>query len=294
MSSKWAIALFGAVLPAQSVLVGASGTLTLSMSGSGPVQTVTQAVNGTTTLLVGTVGIASLTTGTATNLSLHAFSPPWPGPTVGWWSQATGDVVVSYSASAPVAGVLRLDLAPACIMGMPPFIDVNDDGEREIPPTGVATTVDVPVVLGPRPIRIRIFDSVVNFGATCISTASVTFVPQPTNLVTAGTACGSSLAASMRPAALQTGQLTLHVDDLPTSASIVAAIAFGGTPTPMGATCGPGLVADGWLILTPAGGGFDLPIPLSAGLVGTVELQYVALQLPFLLQWSNRVGLTLP
>ncbi len=294
MKMRALLLLCGAALPAQNLTVGATGTLMLSWKGSGPVQTLSQSVNNDTTLQNGQVGDVSIQTGTTTTLSLSAQSPPWPGPTMGWWSQAAADVVVRYSAPVATAGVLRLNLVPACIMVAPPSIDVGDDGLYEIPPTGLPTTVDVPVVLGPRPISIRIVDTVVNFGAQCLSTASITFLPQPTNLLTTGIACGSSLAASVLAPSLQPGRLTLHVDDLPTPTNVLAAIAFGGVQTPMGSSCNPGLIADGWLFVTPTAGGFDLPIPLGAGLTGAVELQYVGLQLPFQLQWSNRVSLTLP
>ena len=295
MKMRALLLLCGAALPAQNVTIGATGTLMLSWQGSGPLQTLTQTVNNDTTLQSSQVGDASVQIGSTTTLSLSAQSPPWPGPTMGWWSQASADVIVTCSTTVPTAGVLRLNLVPACIMGAPPSIDVGDDGLYEIPPTGLPTTVDVPVVLGPRPISIRIVDTVVNFGgAQCLSTASIQFVPQPSNLVTTGVACGSSLAASVLAPSLQAGRLTLHIDDLPTPTNVLAAIAFGAVPTPMGSSCNPGLIADGWLFVTPTAGGLDLPIPLGTGLTGAVELQHVGLQLPFQLQWSNRVRLTLP
>ncbi len=291
------LSLLAAALPAQNVVVDASGTLTLGWQGNGPAQWLTQTVNGPTTLQSGQVGSAALTLGVTTTLTLSAQSPPWPGPTVGWWSNAAADVLVTYAATVPVAGILRLSLLPACSMGILPAVDVDDDGLFEIAPTGVATQVDVPAVLGPRPIVVRIVDSTVSFGAACVSTASIQFLAQPANLATAGVACGSSLAATLLSPTPQPGRLTLHVDDHPTTpAATFAALAFGATPLVTGPSCGPGLIADGWLFLTPTPAGFDLPIPLGAGLVGSVELQYVGLQLPLpsQLQWSNRVRLTLP
>jgi hypothetical protein len=86
----------------------------------------------------------------------------------------------------------------------------------------------------------------------------------------------------------------LHVDDLQMPANVLAAVVFGRTALPLGVTCGPGLVVDGSFLRVPTAGGFDFPIPLSAGLVGTLELQYVGLQLPLLLQYSNRVQISLP
>lgn len=294
MKLAGAVCFVLASLPAQSIQVDASGTLMLAWQGSGAMQTQSAPVQGATTLTNAGVGTITLATGVTTTLTLAAASPPWPGPVQGWWSQASADVVVRYSATAPVAGVLRFDVVPACIMGMPPSVDVGDDGLYEVAPSGLPSTVDIPVVLGPRPIPIRLTDTVVNFGATCVSTMTVTFVPQPSQLASTGVPCGSSLAASLLPPSTQPGRLTLHVDDLQMPANVLAAVVFGRTALPLGATCAPGLVVDGSFLRLPTAGGFDFPIPLSAGLVGTLELQYVGLQVPFLLEYSNRVRISLP
>ena len=283
-----------ASLPAQSIQVDATGGLLLSWQGSGGIQTVSTPVQGATTLANPSVGVITLTTGATTRLTLQPYSPPWPGPVQGWWSQASADVVVRYAASAPVAGVLRVVVTPACVMGTPPSVDVEDDGWFEAPPSGVPTAIDVPVVLGPRSMPIRLVNGSVNFGAACLSTIEITFVPQPTHLASAGVACGSSLAASLLPPSTQPGRLTLHVDDLPVPVNVVAVLAFGATALPLGPTCALGLLADGSFLVSPTAGGLDIPIPLATGLVGAVELQYVGLQLPFLLEFSNRVRLTLP
>ena len=45
----------------------------------------------------------------------------------------------------------------------------------------------------------------------------------------------------------------------------------------------------------PSGaGGFDLPVPLATGLTGSIHLQHIALQLPFTLQLSSRLRVTVP
>lgn len=281
-------------LCAQTVSVQATGTLFLSAVGSGQPVTQTQPVVNSTSLQNAGVGNIVLSTGVATSLSTTASSPPWPGPTMGWYSLASADVTLRYSATAPVAGVLRLTVNPACVMVGPPFIDVGDDGLYEVPPSGLPSVVDVPVVLGPRPIVVRLYDQVVNFGSTCSSSMSVQFLPQVANLDTSGVACGPSLAAALLRPSTSNGRLWLHIDDAAVPASLAAAIVFGSTPVAMGPTCGPGLVGDGWVLVTPTPGGFDLPVPLSTGLLGSVQLQHVGLQLPFQLLWSNRVGLTLP
>lgn len=288
------LALFANALCAQTVSVQATGTLFLSAVGSGQPVTQTQPVVNSTTLQSAGVGNIVLSTGVTTTLSTTAASPPWPGPTMGWYSLASVDVTLRYSATAPVAGVLRLTVNPSCVMVAPPYVDVGDDGLYEVPPSGAASVVDVPVVLGPRPIVVRVYDQVVNFGATCASSMSVEFLPQPANLDTNGIACGPSLAAALLRPTTTSGRLWLHVDDAVVPASLAAAIVFGSTPVPMGPSCGPGLVGDGWVLVTPTPGGFDLPVPLSTGLLGSVQLQHVGLQLPFSLLWSNRVGLTLP
>ncbi len=41
-------------------------------------------------------------------------------------------------------------------------------------------------------------------------------------------------------------------------------------------------------------GGFDLPFSLATGLTGSIHLQPEALPLPFTLQLSNRLRVTLP
>ena len=112
--------------------------------------------------------------------------------------------------------------------------DVEDDGLFEAMGTYGPIQVDVPVVLGPRPIPVRITGETVNFGgATCVSTSSVAFVPTPIGLETAGVACGPSLAASLSHPLQQPGMLVLHVDDdVAGPSSIAAAIAFGATSTP--------------------------------------------------------------
>lgn len=283
-----------ASLSAQSLQVDATGALMLTWQGSGAVQTVSTPVQGSTTLSNSGVGLITLSTGTTTTLTLQPYPPPWPGPVQGWWSQASADVVLRYSASSAAAGVLRISAVPSCMMGMPPSVDVEDDGFYELPPSGLPSTVDIPVVLGPRPVPIRIQGTSVNFGASCLSTIEVSFVPQPSKLVTNGVACGSSLAASLLPPSTQPGRFTLHVDDLQMPANVLAAVVFGRTALPLGVTCAPGLVVDGSFLRVPTAGGFDFPIPLSAGLVGTLELQYVGLQLPLLLQYSNRVQISLP
>lgn len=279
-------------LGAQAVTVSAAGDFYFGWQGPGPFQVVSQAVTGPITFAQPTVGSISLTTGSVTTLTVRADSPPWPGPVQGWWSQAVAILDVTYTSDVPVAGILRLSLTPACMMGMAPFLDVEADGLYEIAPTGLPTTVDVPVVLGPRGVVIHIEDTTVNFGAACLSTASIEFLPQPTNLSTTGVACGPNFSASLLPPATSEGRMTLHLEG--DSQSVIAAIVLGGTPLPMGLVCGQGLVDDALVLLTPVAAGFDVPVPLSTGLVGSIELQYVGAQSPVQLAWSNRLTLTLP
>lgn len=155
-------ALLAFSLQAQTATVTATGSLDLAWQGGGPTQSASQTVTGAATLQVSTVGSATLTLGTTSTLVLDALSPPGGG--WGWWSSASGDVLLSFTATAPIAGVLRLDIVPACIGGGPPTIDVEDDGLIEADGGPGPTTVDVPVVLGPRAIPVRVRADTVNFG----------------------------------------------------------------------------------------------------------------------------------
>ena len=278
--------------PAQIVSATATGTLSIGWQGSGPAQSVSQPVGGVSaSVQVATVGSAALAVGATTTLTITAESPPWPGPTQGWWSDAGADVLVTYTASAPVAGVLRLQIAPTCVV-FPPMIDVEDDGIVEASFVPAGAWVDVPVVLGLRPVPVRLRAQVVNFGATnCSYAPSISFLPQPAQLTTAAVPCGVTASASLSPPTAVAGALVLHVDD---AASVAAALVFGATPIQPGPSCGPALLVDGALFATPTAGGYDVAIPLVPALMGSVEMQCVGLLLPVQLQWSNRVSLTLP
>jgi len=192
--------------------------------------------------------------------------------------------------------VLRITGTPGAISAFV-FVDVDADGQNELAlgSPQAAAVVDVPVVLGPRAIAVDV-DLSASVGSSQGSSANVTvqFLPQA-NLSTDGVGCSSILAASMRkPTATTAGRLWLHVDDTVAPASVIGAFLLGSTPLQMGATCGQGLVDDALILVNPAAGVVDLPAALSTALLGSVDLQYVGLKLPFQLAWSNRIELTLP
>jgi hypothetical protein len=276
---------------AQNPVVTATGNLLVQWQPSyGLPQQVSQPVIGTSTVVhVSGVGTASLTVGATTVLTLNAESPPYPWS--GMWSHAAGNVVVSYAATAPVAGVLRLQMAPACFMSNP-TIDVDDDGIVEMDLSTTTPYVDVPVVLGTRPVPVRIVAATVNFGgAVCTYAPTIQFLPQPANLTTVQPPCGPVLGASLRTATTAAGQLTLRVDGM---AGIAGVLFVGSVPTPPSPGCGQAANVDATLLLAPTANGLDVPVALSPSLLGSYVLQYVELVLPFQLRWSNDVRLVLP
>ncbi len=267
-----------------------TGTITANMNLSGSSQQTTSPV--TAAGVAGAPGGILVTTlGTTTSLNLSSFAYSFA-----FSASGIADLRLHYAASTPLAGVLRITGTPGAIAAFV-AVDVDADGQAELVlgSPQAATTVDVPVVLGPRPIVVDV-DLSASVGSNQGSSANVTvqFLPQA-NLSTDGVGCGSILAASVRkPTATTAGRLWLHVDDAPTPASAIGAILIGSTPLPMGATCGQGLIDDALILVNPASGVVDLPAALSTALLGSVDLQYVGLKLPFQLAWSNRIELTLP
>jgi hypothetical protein len=267
-----------------------TGTITANMNLSGSSQQSTFPV--TAAGVVGAPGGVLVTTlGTTTSLNLSSFAYSFA-----FSASGVADLRLQYASNTPLAGVLRITGTPGAISAFV-AVDVDADGQAELVlgTPQAATAVDVPVVLGPRAIAVDV-DLSASVGSNQGSSANVTvqFLPQA-NLSTDGVGCGSILAASVRkPTATTAGRLWLHVDDAPVPASAIGAILIGSTPLPMGATCGQGLIDDALILVNPASGAVDLPAALSTALLGSVDLQYVGLKLPFQLSWSNRIELTLP
>lgn len=286
--------VFAGLLPcglAQSLVVTATGTLLVQWQPAyGPPHQVSQPVVGASTVVhVSSVGTASLTVGPTTVMTLDAEDPPLPS--WGMWSHAAGNVVVHYAATAPVAGVLRLQMVPSCLMSNP-TIDVDDDGLAEMDLATTTPYVDVPIVLGTRPVPVRIVAATVNFGgATCTYAPTIQFLPQPANLTTASPPCGPLLGASLRTPTTAAGKLTLRIGSMTGIAGVLFA---GSTPTPPAPGCGPATNVDASVLLSPTANGVDIPVTLSPSLLGVHVLQYVELVLPFQLLWSNDVRLVLP
>ena len=283
------VVLLAASVPSQSVQVGASGTLYVSLQpSSGPVITYTRTVAGPTSLVQSGVGSAVVTTGAVSELLLTADSPPWT--CYGCWSQAAGDVVFEFGAAAPVAGVLRLQLVPACFMGMPPVIDVNADGSYELIGANATQTVDIPVVLAVEPLRIRVVGNSVNFGgANCSYPLHVEFLAQPANLNSVNAPCGPTLAAALT--GLTNRSLTLRFGGM---AGQLGALFVGAAPTPQPGPCALATVPAAAVILAPNPAGAEFLVPIAASLVGVYTLQYVELMADGRLVWSNGVAAVLP
>lgn len=287
--------VLAALVPSVSaqMAVQISGSFTYTQFGMSPGSTVgaTYPVTGGGTY--GWPGVLNASLGTTTSLVVTSQAS-------GWYSvSSVADLRLHYAANAPLAGVLRF----TGTSGLASFqalvrVDVDGDSQFEVLLTTAQSSavVDVPVVLGPRSIPvdvdIRVQSSVP--GQALASSVTVQFLPNA-NLTTSGVACDSRLTASMRKPTVGTdGRLWLHVDDAPTPASVVGAVLVGSTALPMGATCGQGLIDDALVLVNPATGVVDLPVALSPALLGSVNLQYVGLQLPGQLRWSNRIELTLP
>lgn len=276
----------GAFLSAQ-VQVTASGSLAVAASVSPSPQTAT--VTGATTLSVPQFGSVTLTVGPTSLLTLVPLSPP--NPWSGWWTSTSGIVLLELTSPVPTAGVLRLHAVPACAALGPAsmMIDVDDDGSAE---AGLLAPgpIDVPVVLGSRPVRVRLIAQSVNWGATCQATLEVAFVPQPAQLQVLLPACGPDVAATLRAPAAGPGLLRLEVGGMD---GVLGVLFAGATPlAPTG--CGPFTTADATMLLTPSPAGARVDVPLAPALIGTARVQYVDLSLPFALEWSNGVQLTLP
>lgn len=276
------------VLPAQSIQVGATGTLHVSYQpSSGPVVNQNQPISGASSLQLSGVGSSVLAIGTANLLTVTAISPPWN--CYGCWSQAAGDVVLSITAPSPVAGILRLQATPACLMGPPPLVDVHDDGSYELVAALPNQTVELPVVLASEELRVRISAHTVNFGgATCVSPTLVEFVPQPTNLTTVNNPCGPTLGGVLWGSGNRT--LTLRFGSL---AGMIGAVFVGAAPTPQ-AGCGLATQPVASLLLAPDPQGAMFAVPVSSALVGVYTLQYVELLPNSQIVWSNGIAAVLP
>jgi hypothetical protein len=281
-------ALCAPELTCQGLQFGATGTLAVSYQPVGsPVVNHTAPVSGATTLSIPTVGSASVTTAAVSELTITALSPPFGCS--GCWSSAGGNVVVTYASATPVAGILRLTLAPQCLMGMP-TIDVNDDGSIELAGQNLTQTVDVPVVLGSDPMPIRLAAQTVNFGGvSCSYAARVEFLPQPANLGTVNPSCGPTVGAALTGTAPMR-QLRLRFGSM---AGQIGAMFVGGTASPQ-TSCGPATVPAASLFLVPSPNGVEFVIPVSQALVGAYTLQYVELMANNQIVYSNAVTALLP
>jgi len=283
-------------LLAQSVCaqltVAATGTLSATLNPGSAIQQVTQQpVTGSTSWYVGH-GSADLSLGPTTTLSIQAVRQP-----LTYAASAAADVRLLYGSPVPVAGLLRFT-ATTGPGASSVRVDVDDDGQLELSWSafvgGQGPTADVPVVLGPAPLAIEVDVEAFTFAVANIASASLTvqFLPQA-NLSTSGVACGATIGASMRKSTISAdGRVWLHFHEEPFGSDF-AAVLFGVTPLPMGISCGPGL-DESWFLVTPSPTGIHLPIVLSIGGLGSAYVQYVGLQLPDQLRWSNRIGLTLP
>lgn len=274
---------------AQSVQVGASGSLHVAYQpSSGPVVNTYQPVNGATSLQLPGVGSAVLTTGTASVLTLTAISQP--STCYFCWSQADGNVVLSITATAPIAGMLRLQATPACQLGPPPCFDVHDDGSYELVAALPNQRVELPVVLAGEELRVRIVSQTVNFGgATCVSPALVEFLPQPANLDTAGTPCGPTVGAVLWGSGNRT--LTLRFGGM---AGSIGALFVGAAPTPTPGTCGLATQPAAAVLMAPDPQGAQFAVPVSSALVGVYTLQYVEMLPDTRIVWSNGIAAMLP
>lgn len=269
-----------------------TGTLTAGQGVSGGTSTFPYPVTGPG-FTGAPWGSLSATLGTTTSLSLSASKYAFATS-----ASAVGDLRLLYAANAQLAGVLRFTGIVAPGLGTASLsVDVDGDGQAELAMGSIAATsvVDVPVVLGPHAIAVDVdLSGSTNANGPTGASLNVQFLPQA-NLNTDGVVCGAGLTATLRkPTATTAGRLWLHAEDPPYPASVIGAFLIGSTPLAMGTTCGQGLVIDALILVNPASGGVDLPAALSTALLGTVELQYVGLQLSGQLRWSNRIEMTLP
>ncbi len=243
---------------------------------------------GTTAINMSREAFATSVVGLRTQLRCEANGPPSGGH--GGWSSAAGRFGVLYSASAPIAGVLRLTMTPACYMN-PPYIDVGDDQKYEL--IAVAGSVDVPVVLGPQPLVVSIFNEVVNFApGVCVGTSSLEFLPTATKLKVLGTSCGPELNASLvargggaHELALETGSVTLPL----------GVYIFGTAPASWAYSCPLLTRIDVAIAVAPVGGKAGFTVQLPSQVSGQFRIQYVELSLqPFALGTSHGLQLRLP
>lgn len=278
-----------AVLPAQ-VHVTAAGTLTVAMKPLyGPVVTHTQLVTGPGTLSVPGVGSVVLTIGTVSTMTMTAMAPP--DGCYGCWSAPRGDVVLEYSSPVPIAGVLRLETAPACYETSP-YFDVDVDGHRDVWPVG-PVSVDVPVVLGAAPVPIRMWGEAVNyeFGpSACGFPMQVGFVALPSSLSTVNAACGPTLAGTYTG---DVGGKKLIVRVAPRN-GLIGALLVGGAPVPQPGVCALAMPLDAFVLLPTGVPEVAMTVPVAAALVGTFTLQSVELLRNGALAYSNGVVAVLP
>lgn len=275
---------------AQSLQVTAAGHISLSWQGSsGPVQTRTQTIaNQNAILSVSLVATTTWSMGTVSQLTVDAISPPYT--CYGCWSESSGGITLRLAAATPVSGILRLSMAPRCLMG-PVWIDVDGNSTWEIGPSG-PTTLDVPVVLGPEPVPVSMYAQTVNFGgATCTYTARIEFLPQATRLGTYGNMCGAGAGASLTTAGSGARTLTLRCRDV---SGPVAGLLLGTSPLPVHANCDLLLGIDAWLLLVPNMHTAQVSLQVRAAVTGRFLLQFLD-PLPTTGNgWSNGLIVTLP
>lgn len=275
---------------AQSLQVTAAGHIALSWQGSsGPVQTRSQTIaNQNSTVSVSTVATTTWTMGTVSELTVDAMSPPYT--CYGCWSESSGGITLYLAAATPMGGILRLSMAPRCLMG-PVWIDVDGNSTWEIGPSG-PVTLDVPVVLGPEPVPVSMYAQAVNFGgATCSYSARLEFMPQPTRLDTYGNTCAAGAGASLTTASSGARTFTLRCRDV---SGPIAGLLLGTTQLPVQTHCDLLLGIDAWLLLVPSLNAAQVSLQVPAAVSGRFLLQFLD-PLPTVGNgWSNGLIVTLP
>lgn len=267
------------------VQVTASGSLTITANPELlPPSSVTHSVTGPVNFVSAGVGAATLTLGAVSELTLSPVAPPFG---CGFcFSVVAGDVVVSYSSPTPLAGVLRLTSLPVCWVN-PSSVDVENDGVLEIYGTS-ACTVDVPVVLSPDAIDVRLLGQPVNFSgasATCNQIQRVEFLPQPTAMTTLPPACGPMLGGTLTDTATTGRNLRVHIAN---TNGQLGVLQVGTATPPVPGACGPATLPDAAVILVPGPNGIEFDVPVAVSLTGMFTLQFVDVTLsPFVIDWSN-------
>lgn len=276
---------FALALPAQVPQVDVTGTLSISYQpASGPVRQQSRTIQAADVLQLPGVATAQVVLGTTSALQLTADAPPFG--CYGCWSQAAGDVRFELRSASPAAGVLRLQVAPACFMLVPPYADVHDDGHWDLVGVQGNQSIDVPAVLGTVPLVVRVVANSVNFGgATCSYAVNLTWLPQPAALQALGAPCGADLAGALTSTATAARLWQLAIGG---AAGIVGAVGLGGPAGPA-VPCAPAALPVAALYLAPASA-LRVPLPVAAALHGAFTVQYVELLPNGALAFSNAIA----